>query len=313
VPADVPPPARITIDRAVDAFLASHGEVSSPNTQKNYRLLLNKLKAFSTTRCYVLIEQWNPIDVHEFRASWSVSPVTASKQMTFVKSFFEFAVSNEWIVRNPARLFKDVRGKADGKERVPFSDDELKRMFEACDTKCGKMPIKRSRKTHHRGAQEKPSITDTAGSGQDLADFISVSLYTGLRISDVCTFHIDRLLNSGECHIRTAKNGRKVYTWIPDWLQDRIRGRAAVHGPLIFGEHGAKDMNVVTDVWRRKLKRVWALCGPWPERPTPHRFRHYAEFRTMPSKISDPLHLQLLNLQLERNQAGLCRTSFGEW
>jgi integrase len=71
--------------------------------------------------------------------------------------------------------------------------------------------------------------------GQDLADFISVSVYTGLRISDVCTFRVDRLKLTGECHIRTTKNGRKVYTWVPEWLQQRIRARAKEDGPLIFG------------------------------------------------------------------------------
>jgi integrase len=34
------------------------------------------------------------------------------------------------------------------------------------------------------------------------------------------------------------------------------------------------DICVITDVWRRKLLRLWDLCEPWPERPTPHRFRH---------------------------------------
>ena len=57
-------------------------------------------------------------------------------------------------------------------------------------------------------------------------------------------------------------------------MQERIRARACEHGPLIFGEHQTKDMNVVTDVWRRKLNKLWALCGPWKEEPTPHRFRH---------------------------------------
>jgi len=61
---------------------------------------------------------------------------------------------------------------------------------------------------------------------------------------------------------------------VPEWLQQRMRARAAQYGSLIFGEHSTRDMNVVTDVWRRKLKRLWKLCGPWPEKPTPHRFRH---------------------------------------
>jgi hypothetical protein len=52
--------------------------------------------------------------------------------------------------------------------------------------------------------------------GQDIADFISVSVYTGLRISDVSTFHIDRMQPTGEIHIRTTKAGTHVYTWVQE-------------------------------------------------------------------------------------------------
>jgi integrase len=173
-----------------------------------------------------------------------------------------FAVGNEWIARNPAKLIKDARRRRDSHkgERIPFSDDELKRMFEACEKKYASPDEKGS--WRYRWV------------GQDMADFISISVYTGLRISDVCTFNVDRLLPNGECHIRTTKNGKKVYTWIPSWLQQRIRERSEKHGPFIFGTHATTDMSVVTDVWRRKLLRLWSLCGPWPEKPSPHRFRH---------------------------------------
>jgi integrase len=205
--------------------------------------------------------------------------MTSGKNMSIVKAFFEFALSNEWIVRNPARLVKNPRARAGDeprtKKRSPFSNDELKRMFDACETQYAKRPIRWSRKVHRRLPE--PGVTANyryKRNGQDLADFISVSVYTGFRISDVCAFHIDRLLSSGECHIRTTKNGRKVYTWIPEWLPARIRARVNELGPLIFGSHSTKDMNVITNGWRRKLKRLWELCGPWPEKPTPQRFRH---------------------------------------
>jgi integrase len=266
--------ARMTVDRAISVFLSEHAETLAPNTLRKYRFILGKLKIHSESKSYMLIEQWTPMDVREFRGEWQVSAFTASKNMTVVKSFFEFCLINEWIARNPARLVKNVRGQAESKERIPFSDDELKRMFEACETKYGKQEVKWSRTIHHQPANGEYVRYNYKWTGQDLADFISVSVYTGLRISDVCTFQSDRLLGSGECHIRTTKTGRKVYTWIPQWLQDRIRARAAERGSAIFGEHTTKDINVVTDVWRRKLKRLWALCGPWPETPTPHRFRH---------------------------------------
>jgi integrase len=234
--------------------------------------------AFSDHRGFVMIDQWGPIDVREFRSSWPVSPQTAVKKMSTVKTFFEFCVSNEWIARNPARLVKNPRGRdaADRRteQKLPFTDADLQRMYEACETKYGKQEVKWSRVTHHHRAEGEYVRYNYKWTGADLADFISVSVYTGLRISDVSTFHVDRMQPSGEIHIRTTKAGTHVYTWVPEWLQECIRARAQKYGPLIFGEHQTKDINVITDVWRRKLNKLWTLCGPWPEEPTAHRFRH---------------------------------------
>jgi hypothetical protein len=57
-----PEAGRITIERAI-------------------RLLLANLKAFSANRGVVMIDQWGPIDVREFRSSWPVSPRTAVKKI----------------------------------------------------------------------------------------------------------------------------------------------------------------------------------------------------------------------------------------
>ncbi len=277
-PAPEPDASRITIERAIKAFTAEFQEHAATNTQKKYRLLLAKLKAFAESKGYVMLDQWGPIDVREFRASWSVSPQTAAKNMSTVKAFFEFCLSNEWLSKNPARLVKNQRGRdaADrrNEQKLPFSDAELKTMYDACETKYGKQEIKWSRVIHRERVEGQYARYHYKWTGHDLADFISVSVYTGLRISDVSTFHIDRLQPTGEIHVRTTKAGTHVYTWVPEWLQERIRARASEYGPNIFGEHRTTDMNVVTDVWRRKLIKLWSLCGPWKEKPTPHRFRH---------------------------------------
>jgi len=271
-------PERITVDRAVKAFTTEFEQHAAFNTQKKYRLLIAKLKAFGENRGYVMLDQWTPIDVREMRSSWPVSPQTAAKNMSTIKAFFEFCVSNEWLPRNPARLVKNPRGRdaADtrSEQKQPFSDDELKRMYEACATTYGKQPLTWSRDIHHNPAKGEYARYNRKWTGQDLADFISLSVYTGLRISDVCTFRADRLQPGGQVLIRTTKAGTHVYTWLPKWLQDRIRERTNEHGPYIFGQHTTKDMNVITDVWRRKLIKLWELCGPWEQTPTPHRFRH---------------------------------------
>jgi integrase len=107
-----------------------------------------------------------------------------------------------------------------------------------------------------------------------MADFISLSIYTGLRISDVALFHVERMQPSREIRVRTTKAGPHVYTWAPEWLQDRIRERAAKHGSRVFSEHTTKSLDVITELWRRKLIVVWEACGPLKVKPTPYRFRH---------------------------------------
>jgi integrase len=281
IPPTPPPiadPKRITTEQSIKFFTTEFEKHAAVNTQKKYRLLLEKLKSFGESRGYVMLDQWTPIDIREMRSSWTVSQQTAAKNMSTIKAFFEFGLANEWITRNPARLVKRQRTR-DGadtrnQQKLPFSDEELQRMYDACEATYGQQSIKWDRKTHHHQAKGGVAQYIRKWTGQDLADFISISVYTGLRISDVATFRSDRLQPSGEILIRTTKAGTHVQTWVPPWLQDRIRQRAEMHGPLIFGEHTTKDVNVITDVWRRKLIKLWDLCGPWKDKPTPHRFRH---------------------------------------
>jgi integrase len=258
LPAPKTSPARTTIAQATKAFLTEQAETAAAATQKKYRLLLKRLVEFSNASGYVMIDQWDPMDVRQFRSTWQVSGPTAARRMSMLKPFFEYCVSNEWITRNPARMVKNPKGRdaSDGRneQKLPFSDDELKRMYAAC---------------------EKYGRTDAyKWTGDDLADFISLSIYTGLRISDVAQFHIDRMQPTGEILIRTTKAGTHVNTWVPEWLQDRIQARVKIHGPYIFGQRKTKDLDVIGDVWRRKLNKVWEMCGPWKDKPTPHRFRH---------------------------------------
>src|SRR5882672_9385394 len=61
-------------------------------------------------------------------------------------------------------------------------------------------------------------------------------VYTGLRISDVGLFHMDRL-KGNEVFLRAKKNGGDVFAFIPDWLRDRLNNRAKRCGvrPFLVG------------------------------------------------------------------------------
>ncbi|MGD0779136.1 MAG: tyrosine-type recombinase/integrase [Candidatus Solibacter sp.] len=267
-----------TIERAIAAYMAEHEKHSASQTVKRYGYLMEKVRRYSEHRGYTQIDQWSVSDVREFSDSWGVSIPTANRDMSVIRAFFGLCLDNEWIERNPAAKVKNPKGRSAGdgrgEQKLPFTDAELQRMYDACETKYGKMEIKWDKTTHHHAAEGVVNSYRYSWTGKDLADFISISTYTGLRISDASTFHIDRLKPNGEVTIRTTKSGTTVNTWIPEWLQAVIRRRSLEVGPLIFGQHDTKDLNVVTDIWRRKLKRLWSLCGPWKDKPTPHRFRH---------------------------------------
>ena len=271
-------PERISVARAIAAFTAEFEEYAAFATQKKYKRLLKQLQSFSDARGYAAMDQWNPIDVREFRSSWPVSQRTAARNMSVVKAFFKYCRSNEWTPRNPASMVTNPRGRdtADlrNEQKLPFSDVELRRMYDACETKYGTQNIAWTRVTGNRHIDVSYIRQNHTWTGQDVADFISVSVYTGLRISDVCLFHIDRMEADGAIRLRMTKAGTHVCTWVPEWLQERIRTRAKEVGPYIFGEHQTKTLDVITDLWRRKLIKLWKLCGPWKDKPTPHRFRH---------------------------------------
>lgn len=246
----------IAIPEACKIFLDELAESAAPATHKKYRLLLKRFEAFSLQKGYAAIDQWEPLDVRQFRSTWLVSPATAVRRMAELKSFFEYALSNKWVESNIARLVKNPRHRnnANSDQKLPFSDEEIKRMYAAC---------------------EKYGSDKHKWKGDDLADFISLSIYTGLRISDVALFHIDRLQPNGEIFLRTTKTGTHVCTWVPAWLQERIKERAKKHGPRIFGARKpTTTIDVITETWRRRLNVIFDACGPWKAEPTPHRTRH---------------------------------------
>ena len=97
--------------------------------------------------------------------------------------------------------------------------------------------------------------------------------YTGLRISDAVRFNMNRL-KGNEVFLRAKKNGGEVFAFLPDWLRDRLNERAKRFGSRPFVVGKSDRLETVTDMWRRKIGKVFELAGKFDETPTPHRFRH---------------------------------------
>jgi integrase len=143
--------------------------------------------------------------------------------------------------------------------KAPYTDEELQGIIDACD-RLGAVAWTNGRQSG-------------VWTGDDVKDFTWVMVYTGLRISDVGLFNMNRL-KGNEVFLRAKKNGGKVFAYIPDWLRDQLNARAKLCGvrPFVVGQSDRAE--TVTDTWRRKIGKVFELAGAFQEVPTPHRFRH---------------------------------------
>ena len=201
--------------------------------------------------------------IHRYRRflwGWKLGARAKGKRLGTLRAFFRFCMNRKWLHENPVSAdIKPPIGANRVANKAPYTDEELQRIIDACD--------------------RMPDIAWSSGlgrglwTGEDVKDFIWVMVYTGLRISDVGLFHMNRL-KGNEVFLRAKKNGGEVFAYVPDWLRDRLNARARRCGlrPFIVGH--SDRLETVTDMWRRKIGKVFDLAGEFDEPPTPHRFRH---------------------------------------
>ncbi len=269
VPATAPPipdasvaaSNRVTIAAGIASFLAiREGTRIAPSTLRKYKTFTKQLREYADRKGYVMLDQFTSGDIDAFYARWKLGARAKGKALGTLRSFFRFCMNREWLTKNPVTTdLKPPLGANRVANKIPFTDLELQRILDACD---------------RLGAIEwSNGIKTGTWTGDDVKDFIWLLTYTGLRISDAALFSMDRL-HGNEVFLRAKKNGGDVFTWIPDWLAQRLKQRAKDHGPRPFLIGKSDRLETVTDLWRRRLNKVFALAGRFEESPSPHRFRH---------------------------------------
>jgi integrase len=255
-PSDRKSPERITVLNATDAFLAKCQNRSiQPTTLAKYKTFTNQMKAFAKDCGYVYLDQLTVADMDRFYASWKDGIRAKAKKLDRLKSFITFCKKRKWIAEDITDDLEAPPGSSTTLPKAPFTDEELKRIYAACD------------------ALGSPAHRNWTG--EDAKDFIFLSVYTGLRISDVATFDITKRLHGNNVFLRMHKTKRPLNTWIPTWLVERLKARQEKNGSLIFRCGVSFTMKQLTDIWRNKrLSAIFSLAGPFEEKPHPHRFRH---------------------------------------
>jgi integrase len=256
---EAPKTQRISTAFALEAFLArSRNRNNAPATLAKYKTFSNQLSGYCDGKGFVYIDQLTVADMDAFYASWKDGLRAKAKKLDRLKRFSKFCYKRRWITDDLADDLNAPAGSNIVRPKNPFTDEELEEIFKACD-QIGPAPGPPRRNW----------------GGEDAKDFIYLSIYTGLRISDVATFDISQRLKGNDVFLRMHKTQRPLFTWIPDWLVERLRARDKRYGSLIFKCGVTHNMKQLTDIWRNKrLAYVFDLAGPFDQTPHPHRFRY---------------------------------------
>ena len=256
-------PHGMTVAKATQAYIDSRVNrgISTPTLAK-YRTLSKQLTAYCESLGYVMMSQLGVADMDRFYQSWGDGKRSKAKKLERLKGFIRFCLKRKWISENIAEDLEAPEGSSAPADKMPFTDAEMERIYAACDAVGGPVP---------------PGPGHREWTGEDVKDFILLSIYTGLRISDVSTFDISRRLRGNDVYLRQHKTKKELWTWIPDWLVARLRERELKYGDLIFHDPANRKstaMRNMSDVWRKKLDKVFAKAGQFVSRPTPHRLRY---------------------------------------
>lgn len=248
-------PVRTTIEEAIESFLAKClTRAIKPSTFAKYKTFTRQFLSFVNGRGYVHVDQLSTMDMDQFYESWTDGIQGRAKKLERLKSFVKFCLKRKWIAEDIASDLEPPPGSSLINPKAPFTDEELDRLQSACDA------VNQGRRNW---------------TGEDARDFIYLSLYTGLRISDVATFDIAKRLTGNNVFLRTHKTGQPLSTYIPTWLVERLKARERQHGTLIFKCGVTLNAKQLCDIWRNKrLSLIFKLAGPWEEKPHHHRFRH---------------------------------------
>ena len=127
------PPAP-TIREATASFLSKcETRGIRRTTLAKYRTFTNQLNRYAGTRGYARIDQLSVLDMDRFYSSWKDGIRSRAKKLERLKSFILFCKKRNWLTEDIAEDLDAPHGASVTMPKAPFSDEELQRIYAACD------------------------------------------------------------------------------------------------------------------------------------------------------------------------------------
>lgn len=227
----------VAIPEAVEKYLRDAESRLKASTVDMYRRGLRHLVGWCAHEGIAAITELGIEKLRTYRETWTCRPVTAARRIDRLKIFLGFCLDSGWVQKNAAKALKPPEVKYVGK--APFTEDELRRIFEAC----GQLVT--------RGTYGKENV-------KRVRAFVYILRYTGLRISDAAKLQTSHV-QDGKVLLRTEKTGTLVWIPIPGFVVDALAEVPRV-GEFYFQTGHAKP-KTVRGGWDRTIRTILRLAG----------------------------------------------------
>jgi len=227
----------ITVSEACERFLADiEAREIGPAQAGKYKLLTNELEAAFGDQS---LRSLSVDDVRRLRERWKLAPISASKKLERMRTFFSFCVSSGWVPVNLAKGIKQPRLRF--APTLPYSGEEWKKILWALDAY-----EEIHAQTPHRILRE-------------LKALVLLMRYSGLRISDAVSLKREKVDAKGRLFLYQAKTGTPVRIPLPkivlSSLEDCEEGN-----PYYFWSGIGKIKSCLTD-WQARMKKMFVIAG----------------------------------------------------
>lgn len=231
---------RATIEDWQDQFLRdAEARNLSRGTLRLYKLLFRQVREFADGRGIQFVDELDLTALTEFRSSWNISALTASKKLERLRSIFKFALQRKMVEENYAIGLTAPKVKQT--PTLPFTKEEMARILKAADA---------------------PEMD------KRVKALILTMRHSGLRISDAATLAVDSL-KGNRLKLYQAKTGEPVSVLLPQDVVNTLRATPCTN-PKYFFWSGASRLETVTGFWRERISDVLTLAKVSGH---PHRFR----------------------------------------
>jgi integrase/recombinase XerD len=244
-----------TIEQAVKKFLGDAAARNlRPSTIDKYKVMFRQLESFVRNQGLIFLSAVDIEKLRVFRESWKTGGIASRKRVEMLRTFFRFCADSGWLRTNPAKLLKPP--KVEAPQVLPFSDQEMKKIFAACS----------SHRDKKRGA---------------LIRALALLMYhTGIRIGDAVTLSRDRIHN-GILTLRTTKTGASVR--IP-LHADVLTALKKLPEREFYFWNGESNRVSLVKRWDETFARLFKKAGIVGGHP--HRFRHTFAVRALQHNVS---------------------------